>query len=90
LLQITRTAVAELNRVSKSDYSFDEMTDGAKNIQAGSAYLQMRIDRAGSLSKGLDGYGTGKGYSTSIISAADALSANPPDPMEILKEIIGP
>jgi RHS repeat-associated protein len=65
-----------------------DMTDPAKNIAAGSAYLQMRINWAhGDISKGLDGYGTGPGYSGPILNAANQLQEHPENHTEILEEI---
>ena len=90
LMQMTRTAVVEVNRIKKTTYSHDTMTTGADNIEVGTTYLKIRLDRAGgSVSAGLDGYGTGPGYSTKIIAAQAALAANPKDKMGALYSTIG-
>ena len=91
LMQMTRTAVAEVNRVNKTAIDFTTMTGGAANIAAGTTYLKIRIARAKTLAAGLDGYGMGPGYSTSIITAADQIKAMPKggDPLAILTATIG-
>lgn len=64
------------------------MTLPTTNIQVGSSYLKIRIDRAGGgLARGLDGFGTGPGYSAAILRAAARLPGT--DPMQILREEIG-
>src|SRR5207249_635405 len=49
LMQMTNGAVQDVNRNTPKGVHFEhsEMTDPAKNIQCGTYYLQMRIDRAG-------------------------------------------
>ncbi|WP_076606150.1 transglycosylase SLT domain-containing protein [Cystobacter fuscus] len=44
-----------------------------QNIEYATKYLQMRIDRAGDLEKGVNGYGTGAGYSTNINACAECM-----------------
>jgi hypothetical protein len=71
LMQITKGAVAEVNRVRKTAYSHDEMTDAAKNIEVGTTYVDILKKRnGGKLAVALDKFGTGTGYSTSIIACA--------------------
>jgi RHS repeat-associated protein len=90
LLQMTKTAVSEVNRVKNTDYTHAEMSNPDKNIAAATTYIQMRIDRSGgNVAKGLDGYGTGPGYSTNILKAADDLSKPNVDPVSVLKKDIG-
>ena len=91
LLQMTKGAVAEVNRVRGSSFSHGDMTDPRRNIAAATAYLQIRIDRAGGdVAKGLNGYGTGPGYSNSILAAERDLNANPSRGEAVLKQDIGP
>jgi hypothetical protein len=89
LLQMTKGAVAEVNRVNKTTYAHSEMTDAALNIEVGTQYLNICISRKKSVSAGLDYYGTGPGYSTKILEAEKALKAQPADPMAELIRIIG-
>ncbi|HEV7775845.1 MAG TPA: RHS repeat-associated core domain-containing protein [Luteibacter sp.] len=82
LLMVTRPAAAEVGA------KFSDMTNPAKNIAAGTAYLSLRITWAhGNVASGLDGYGTGSGYSGDIINAASQLQASPGDHDEILDSI---
>jgi RHS repeat-associated protein len=89
LMQVTKGAVAEVNRVNGTSYKYGDMTDGAKNIQVGSSYDQIRIDRAGSVLGGLNGYGTGTGYGNPILRAEADLNAHPADPYGVLVRDIG-
>lgn len=89
LLQMTKGAVAEVNRVNKTSYAHADMTNAAQNIEVGTQYLKICIDRKKSVSAGLDYYGTGPGYSTKILDAEKALKAHPADPMAELIRIIG-
>ncbi len=49
LMQVTKGAVADVNANTPQGIHFDhsDMTDGARNIQCGSCYLDVRIKRAG-------------------------------------------
>jgi soluble lytic murein transglycosylase-like protein len=69
LMQVTKPAVNDVNRNTPKGIHFKhaEMTDPAKNIDCGTRYLQMRIDRAGDTKKGLEGFGTGSGYADNIL-----------------------
>lgn len=89
LMQMTKTAVNEVNRVNKTSFAYDDMLTSSTNIQAGTMYLQIRIDRAGSIQAGLNGFGTGRGYSISIIDAYNQLILGPRDPMAVLIQEIG-
>ena len=77
LMQMTKTALGEVNRVKKTAYNHADMTDPAKNIETGTTYLSICLTRKGEESAALDYYGTGKGYSTKITAAAAALAALP-------------
>lgn len=89
LMQMTTGAVTEVNRVCKTSYTHISMTVAASNILVGSNYVRIRIERAGGdLAKGLDGFGTGTGYSTPILRAAARL-AGTRTPMQVLLEEIG-
>jgi soluble lytic murein transglycosylase-like protein len=66
----------------------DVKNDPAINIQAGTKYLQIRIDRAGgNLLNGLNGYGTGAGYGNNIIKCEQSLIRNPENPIKALSQI---
>jgi uncharacterized protein RhaS with RHS repeats len=83
LLQMTRGATKQVGG------DFSKIMDPAYNISVGSQYIRLRIQWAqGDLAKGLNGFGTGKAnYSPNIISAANALKANPESGVESLKRI---
>jgi hypothetical protein len=49
--------------------------DPAQNIQVGTKYLRLRIDRAGDETKGLEGFGTGKGYADKLQKCADKVNS---------------
>lgn len=71
LMQITKGAVAEVNRVRGTAYSHDDMTDAAENIKVGTTYVDILKKRnGGKLAAALDKFGTGTGYSKSIITCA--------------------
>jgi Transglycosylase SLT domain len=89
LMQMTTGAVTEVNRVKKTAYKHTDMTIAATNIQAGTTYLQILVDRWGGLAAGLDKYGTGPGYSTNILAAHAELVKDPADPMAVLAKFIG-
>jgi soluble lytic murein transglycosylase-like protein len=77
LMQMTKTALGEVNRVKKTAFKHSDMTDPATNVQAGTTYLAICLSRKGGESAALNYYGTGEGYSTKIIAAAAALAALP-------------
>jgi soluble lytic murein transglycosylase-like protein len=70
LMQITKGAVEDVNKNTPKGVHFEhsEMTDPAKNIECGTYYLDLRIKWAKDVTKGVDGYGTGAGYSKNIFS----------------------
>lgn len=76
LMQLTKGAVQDVNRNTPKGVHFErsEMTDPAKNIDCGTRYLEMRIQRAGGdLKKGLNGFGTGAGYADNILECETCL-----------------
>jgi hypothetical protein len=84
LMQMTQGAVQDVNNNTPKGVHFthSEMTNATKNIQCGTYYLKMRIDRAkGNVTKGLEGYGTGSGYAKSILECETCIqdSANTTD-----------
>jgi soluble lytic murein transglycosylase-like protein len=77
LMQVTKTALNEVNRVDKTSFEHSAMKVPASNISVGTRYLRICQKRKSSQSAALDYYGTGPGYSTSILAAAAALDALP-------------
>lgn len=74
LMQLTKGAVAEVNRVRKISYSHDDMADPALNIEVGTTYIDILMKRnSQSLVKALNKFGTGSGYSTSIIACSTCM-----------------
>lgn len=74
LMQLTKGAVTEVNRVRKTTYDHDDMTDAAKNIEVGTTYIDILMKRnKGSLETALNKFGTGDGYATSIIACAKCM-----------------
>ena len=70
-------------------YDYSKLSDPATNIQAGSSYLQLRVDwKDGDVFSGISGYGTGSSYATSILQAEAALQMNPQDPVATLQRIL--
>lgn len=68
LMQVTRGAAKDVG------YDYNTLYNPSKNIQAGSKYLKLRITWAGeNVAKGLDGYGTGPGYSANILECEQCL-----------------
>lgn len=75
LMQMTKGAVAEVNRVRKTTYTHADMTDAASNIKAGSTYIDILMKRNGKdIAKALNKFGTGPGYSSSIIKCSSCMS----------------
>lgn len=89
LMQMTKGAVTEVDRVRKTTYLHSAMTLPTTNIMVRSICLSIRIGRAGGdLANGLDGFGTGPGYSASILRAAGRLKKGD-NPTKVLTEEIG-
>ena len=90
LMQMTKGAVNQVNQSSPKGVHFThaEMTDPAKNIQAGTYYLKIRTDWAkGDQTKGLEGFGTGSGYATNILECEKCLTGKPKDSQACLDAI---
>jgi len=77
LMQMTEGAVKQVNRCSPKGvhFQFSDMTDAAKNIQCGTLYLDIAKNKLGGIDKS---YGTGPGYSTSIVACETCLKAVQP------------
>ena len=88
LMQITRTVVREVNRVRKFLYQHSAMYNASTNIEVGTKYLVICLERKGTISAALDYYGTGVGYSQTIVAAAQRLQRGD-DPAQALREEIG-
>jgi hypothetical protein len=75
LMQMTKGAVAEVNKNTPKGvhYEHADMTDSAKNIECGTLYLDLRIKWAKDITKGVEGFGTGKGYARSIFACEKCL-----------------
>ena len=66
-----------------------DIFDPATNVQLGSAYLQILIDRNhGDLQAALAQYGPTPPYPDGILAAANALEQDPSDPMAVLKRVL--
>jgi hypothetical protein len=90
LMMITEDAVDDVNANMPVGIHFDHssMTDAEKNIQCGTYYLGLRIKRAGNdVTKGLDRFGTGTGYSKNLFACEKCLKAGPADPQTCLNVI---
>ena len=61
LMQTTRTAVTEVNRVYKTSYKFSDMTTAETNVKLGTQYLAICLKRKATTAAALDYYGTGLG-----------------------------
>ena len=85
LMQMTKGAAKD------SGYDFSKMTDPATNIAAGSTYLGLRIKwDGGNVTKGVDDFGTGTGYSTDVLKASTEMDATPANSQQILSDDIHP
>lgn len=83
LMQMTKGAVEMVNRCSPAGVHFDytEMLDAARNIQCGTLYL----DIANTKLAGVDSsFGTGPGYSRSIVACEDGLKKDANHPQVAL------
>jgi soluble lytic murein transglycosylase-like protein len=66
LMQLTKGAVDEVNRVRNTSYSHDEMTNAALNIEVGNTYVDILMKRShGKLATALDKFGTGPCWNNS-------------------------
>jgi hypothetical protein len=75
LMQVTRDAVTDVNHNTPKGVHFAhaDMTDPAKNIQCGSYYLDIRIQRAGDVKAGIERFGTGSGYADNLLACEKCL-----------------
>ena len=90
LLGLTDLAIKDLNRVYEGFSNVDKYDPG-QNIDAATQYIALRVQYAsGNVFKAISGYGTGSSYAVNVLQAAAALELNPPDPMQTLRQIIGP
>ena len=88
LMQLTKGAVTEVNRVKKTSFDHDAMTNPSLNIQCGTSYVDILKKRAnGNLTTALNRYGTGKGYATSIIACSQCMGKDADHPMICLHKI---
>lgn len=86
LMQLTKGAVDMVNKLTPGGVHFEhsDMTDAAKNIQCGTYYL----DIAKTKLSGIDtAYGTGAGYSKSILSCEKCLKSDREHPMTAFLKI---
>ncbi|HWK88915.1 MAG TPA: DUF4157 domain-containing protein [Longimicrobium sp.] len=90
LMQMTKGAVTQVNKSSPKGVHFEhsEMKDPAKNVEAGTRYLKIRVDWAkGDKKAGLEGFGTGAGYAKPITTCESCLAKAPEDPTPCLHAI---
>ncbi|WKJ91936.1 transglycosylase SLT domain-containing protein [Methylomonas montana] len=86
LMQITKSAVEMVNSNTPNGthYKHSDMTDAVKNIQCGSYYLDIAKNKL----NGIDtGYGTGEGYSKSIMACEISLKSDKDHYMVALHKI---
>lgn len=86
LMQMTKGAVDMVNKCTPAGTHFEHsgMTDAAKNIQCGTMYLDIAKNKMA----GVDtSFGTGKGYSKSIVACEDCLKMDAEHPMVSLHKI---
>ncbi len=67
LMQMTKIACKDMK------VQYKDIDDPAANISAGTSYIALRIRRAGDITKGLEGFGTGKGYAKGILECEKCL-----------------
>lgn len=87
LMQVTKGAVDEVNRNTPVGVHFEhgEMTDPARCIACATYYLALRIKEAGGdVKKGIEGYGTGRGYADNILRCKSCLKSSPATTRECL------
>lgn len=75
LMQLTKGAIEEVNRVRKTSYDHNQMDNPALNIEVGTTYIDILMKRnKDSLEKALNKFGTGTGYSNSIVACSKCLA----------------
>ena len=86
LMQLTKGAVAMVNSCTPAGVHFEhaDMLDAAKNIQCGTYYLDIAKTKLAGVDKS---YGTGAGYSKSIVACEACLVADESHPMTALHKI---
>lgn len=86
LMQVTKGAVDLVNKCTPPGVHFEhgDMIDAAKNVQCGTMYLDIAKNRMG----GVDvSFGTGQGYSKSIVVCETCLISDSEHPMVALHKI---
>ena len=74
LMQLTKGAIVEVNRVRKTSYDHSDMVNAALNIEVGTTYIDILTKRnQDNLEKALNKFGTGSGYSNSIIACSKCM-----------------
>jgi membrane-bound lytic murein transglycosylase MltF len=86
LMQMTKGAVDMVNKCTPKGVHFEheDMTDTAKNIQCGTMYLDIAKNRMGGVDKS---FGTGQGYSKSIVACEICLKGDSEHPVAALHKI---
>jgi membrane-bound lytic murein transglycosylase MltF len=89
LMQMTKAAVTDVNKVTPKGvhYTHADMTDPAKNIECGTYYLDLRIKWAKDVTKGVEGFGTGKGYATKIFTCEGCMKGGKSSAQSCLDKI---
>ena len=83
---MTKGAVEMVNKCTPAGTHFDhsDMTDAAKNIQCGTYYLDIAKNKLAGVDKS---YGTGPGYSKSIVTCEACLLSDKDHPLVALHKI---
>lgn len=86
LMQMTKGAVEMVNKCTPAGVHFEhaDMTDAAKNIQCGTYYLDIAKNKLAGVDKS---YGTGEGYSKSIVTCEACLQSDQEHPLVALHKI---
>jgi membrane-bound lytic murein transglycosylase MltF len=86
LMQMTKAAVEMVNKCTPAGTHFehDEMSDAAQNIRCGTLYLDIAKKRMGGIDSS---FGTGSGYSKSIVACEVTLKSDSAHPMTALLKI---
>jgi hypothetical protein len=89
LMQVTTDAVTDVNKNTPKGvhYTHADMTDPAKNIECGTYYLDLRIKWAHDVTKGVEGYGTGKGYAKNIFTCEGCMKGGKSNHQHCLDQI---
>ncbi|HEY5707496.1 MAG TPA: transglycosylase SLT domain-containing protein [Terrimicrobiaceae bacterium] len=86
LMQLTKAAVKMVNKNTPEGVHFEhsEMTDEVKNIECGTYYLDIAKKKLAGIDKS---YGTGPGYSKSIVACEKCLKKDSDHSMACLHKI---